>query len=345
MSNQTKIETGVFGIRNFNTPFNGSGGINQGSEEERGARGQWLWANSRQRWTIKVEPAIGSIGHRYSPIHGTDPDSGYINSVNDDAFRRALRHDATDADRIVIVEPSWEDREEMSQNPAIWETDPKDAADIDIYYQASGLNPLYLNKSTIETYIPLGSTFKVYNSGFDSTQGEPFTVHTVKGLNNTIVSFTPVVDNNVYYAPPEEDDFLRFTKRDCYDIKAVVADDMDWENGTVDVGSTAIWEQAHYLDWNNCWAFGNGVESDRIRDGFNEAQLDNGVKASSVIAEPIMEEQRKYGLIWSGIYNSSSGINNTNQFIQAENITKDINPSYGSIQALINRNTRLLLFC
>jgi len=57
------------------------------------------------------------------------------------------------------------------------------------------------------------------------------------------------------------------------------------------------------------------------------------------------ENQRKYGLIYSGIYNSKSGVNDTNQFIAAEKITKDINPDYGSIQKLYARNSDLLTLC
>ena len=99
------------------------------------------------------------------------------------------------------------------------------------------------------------------------------------------------------------------------------------------------------LSFFNCWAFGNGVESDRIRDDFNAPQLANGVKASTTIAEPYAEEQRSSGLIFSGIFNSTSGVNNLNQFIQAEPITKDLNPSYGTLQHLVARNTDTLAFC
>jgi hypothetical protein len=106
-----------------------------------------------------------------------------------------------------------------------------------------------------------------------------------------------------------------------------------------------LYSQTHYLDWSNCWAFGNGVESDRIRDDFNAPQMDSGVKASSVLETKIKEERRKHGLIWSGIYNSTAGVNDTNQFIAAEKITKDVNPIYGSIQKLYNRDTNLIVFC
>ena len=62
--------------------------------------------------------------------------------------------------------------------------------------------------------------------------------------------------------------------------------------GGVNVGppTTHLSTQTHWLDWSNCWCFGNGVESDRIRDDFNAAQMDNGVKASTVLAEQVTEE-------------------------------------------------------
>ena len=99
------------------------------------------------------------------------------------------------------------------------------------------------------------------------------------------------------------------------------------------------------LSWSNCYSFGNGVESDRIRDDFNAPTIGKGVRVSSTIEEPYREERRANGLIFSGIFNSTSGINNTNQFLIAEDITKDIDPSYGSIQKLHARDTNLVTLC
>lgn len=99
------------------------------------------------------------------------------------------------------------------------------------------------------------------------------------------------------------------------------------------------------LDWFNCFSFGNGVESNRIRDDFNAPIISKGVKVSAPLAEQYKEERRKNGLIFSGIFNSTSGINRLNQFIAAENITKDLNPEYGSIQKLHTRDTDLITFC
>lgn len=99
------------------------------------------------------------------------------------------------------------------------------------------------------------------------------------------------------------------------------------------------------LPYFNCYSFGNGVESDRVRDDFNAVTLGKGVKASSILEQPYEEEQRTNGLIYSGIYNSSSSVNNLNQFIGAEKITKDVPPTYGSIQKLKARDTNLVAFC
>jgi len=88
------------------------------------------------------------------------------------------------------------------------------------------------------------------------------------------------------------------------------------------------------LTYSNCFSFGNGVESDRIRDDFNAPILGKGVRASAPIKGQYKEVRKKSDIIYSGIYNSTSGVNNLNQFIQAEQITKSINPSYGSIQLM-----------
>ena len=99
------------------------------------------------------------------------------------------------------------------------------------------------------------------------------------------------------------------------------------------------------LPYFNCYSFGNGVESDRIRDDFNAVTIGKGVKASTVLPGLYKEEQRTNGLIYSGIYNSNSNVNSLNQFIAAEKITKDVPPTYGSIQKLKARDTNLVAFC
>ena len=104
-----------------------------------------------------------------------------------------------------------------------------------------------------------------------------------------------------------------------------------------------VWKHPVDLAWFNCYSFGNGVESDRIRDDFNAPQIDNGCRVSSTFLE-YGEEKIGSGMIYSGLYNSISSVNNLNEFNMAEKITKNLNPSVGSIQAMKTRDTDVIVF-
>ena len=104
-------------------------------------------------------------------------------------------------------------------------------------------------------------------------------------------------------------------------------------------------EDEKQLEYSNCIAFGNGVESTRIADDFNKPIYGKGVRASSILKKPYKEETRSSSMIFSGIVNSRTDINNSNQFVVAENITKDINPIHGSIQKLHARDNDLIALC
>ena len=105
-----------------------------------------------------------------------------------------------------------------------------------------------------------------------------------------------------------------------------------------------VWKYPVKLPWFNCYTWGNGVESDRIRDDFNAPTIDNGVKVSTTFLD-YGEEKKGSGMIYSGLFNSISGVNDLNEFNTGEKIQKDLNPSYGSIQRLKTRDTDLVTFC
>lgn len=121
--------------------------------------------------------------------------------------------------------------------------------------------------------------------------------------------------------------------------------DLDLYYAASDVYPISEHSETKTLHWHNCWAFGNGIESNRIRDDFAQTYLDNNPIASTVLEEPYAEEHRSTGLIFSQIFNSQSGVNNLNQFILAEAITKDLNPRHGSIQKLHARDTDMITLC
>jgi len=85
------------------------------------------------------------------------------------------------------------------------------------------------------------------------------------------------------------------------------------------------------------------IEEARIRGGYNNTSIDFGVKAYIIEDDP-MQQHKTNSLIYSGIFNSRTGINNTNQFPTGEDITRTIDPVSGSIQKLYAENTNLLVF-
>jgi len=85
------------------------------------------------------------------------------------------------------------------------------------------------------------------------------------------------------------------------------------------------------------------IEESRIRGGYNNTQVDLGVRA--YIVEDVTEQQNRINsLIYSGIYNSRTGVNNTNQFSVGQDIVKSLNPANGSIQKLFAENTNMTIF-
>ena len=98
------------------------------------------------------------------------------------------------------------------------------------------------------------------------------------------------------------------------------------------------------LPWYNCFTFGNGVEVSTARNSFTGARIQKGVKPSTTY-EDYAEVQESGSLIFSGIYNSYSDFNETNQFIEALGITKRFNPDHGSVQKLFTRSNDLLVLC
>jgi hypothetical protein len=85
------------------------------------------------------------------------------------------------------------------------------------------------------------------------------------------------------------------------------------------------------------------IEEARIRGGYNNTSTDYGAKAYLVEDEP-NAVTRFNTLIYSGIFNSRTGINNTNVFSTADDITKSADPANGSVQKLYAEDTNLVIF-
>jgi len=279
------------------------------------------------------------------PYERFDGDTSDILNSSVFSGNSIFNHNVTDEDtavRITFLKDRFdEDNVLNTDNPAIWETEPKENVDLDIYYEASKVYPLSFDSDTCGVLVSKGDTIASSkpNVVLPNTQ--------VVSVEDQVVTLDDFVnDSNL-----NQGDVFAFVDQDGGYIKLSFHSLI---NSTLDSQGNNISKQIRFsnevvneygLPWTNCYSFGNGVESNRLRDDFNQVTIDKGAKASAPIEEVYKQERRKSGLIYSGLYNSVSGVNNLNQFIQAEKITKDLNPTYGSVQKLFSRNTDLIAFC
>jgi len=252
--------------------------------------------------------------------------------------------------------------------PAVFETEPTEDVGLDIYYEASGKVPVKLNYTNISNFLQIGSSVGGGSGAFvtDITYVDPNSYNNVTAWR---IGLSTPVDRNFFGSVGTEVNFYNedggfvignllgvinplgvdstYAYSDDGGIVVIPGFDfIDPDDPTnsplvIEVDSIIVTFTTNKigLGWFNCWSFGNGVESNRIGDTYNKPFITNGVKVSTTLLDKYEEEHRKYGLIYSGIYNSTSGVNSLNQFIAGEKITKDINPSYGSIQKLHSRST------
>jgi len=227
---------------------------------------------------------------------------------------------------------------QKSDNPGIWETEPKEDIDLDLYYEATSNIPVTIDTVTDEQYIEVGSEVIELNPNATSAQlptvaGKLRKVSSVTGTTITLDEKDSITSGTQ----------LKLINKDGSAVSVTVDGNVN-NSKVVNVQNKTIGEEI-YFSYHNCYSYGNGVESNRIRDDFNQVFIDKGPKVSTIIAEQYKEENRASGLIYSGIFNSTSGVNETNQFVQGLKITKDLNPEYGSIQKLHTRNTDLITLC
>jgi len=396
--------------------------------------------------TPPLLPEFGGENFRssfFTTFRRLDPETGLVTNGGIDVSewdpRGDMKHDGTQARQLEIVQKTdiYNGNLKPSPKAAIWETEPKDSVDLDLYYEASNAMPVKLNYNNTPMFAPVGSEVTVLRGDSKLELGATVVVSqcfdkavklVIKGTATVFTSVPILVGDTIIFTHadgtktrtkvtswldatlavqgtikeiasafslqcipfgPSGSNKLQPINGDSNSINGVAVemsisggnlpagakiitagDNQSYfgigESGgtnlslsepagptayTINAGSVSgyfgldpeVYNYEVQLPWSNCYSFGNGVESDRIRDDFNAPTIDNGVNVSTVLSD-YKVEHRQNGLIYSGIYNSNSSVNNLNEFNMSQKITKDLNPTYGSIQALKTRDTDLITF-
>lgn len=106
------------------------------------------------------------------------------------------------------------------------------------------------------------------------------------------------------------------------------------------------WDPDGYPSWSGSAVSGSYqwyIEESRIRGGYNNTEAGYGVRAY-ITEENDDEIVSSNSLTYSGIYNALTDFNETNVFSIGENITKSVDPTYGSIQRIYTNDGNLMVF-
>ena len=93
----------------------------------------------------------------------------------------------------------------------------------------------------------------------------------------------------------------------------------------------------------NCFAFGNGVESYKIRDSIIGRPFNFGNRVTAVAAQTYKAADRFSDITYSGIYNAESNINKLNEFNLGLLNYKHLETSFGEIFVMDGRETDVLV--
>ena len=93
----------------------------------------------------------------------------------------------------------------------------------------------------------------------------------------------------------------------------------------------------------NCYTFGNGVESNKIRDSIKGKEVTLGNRIFTTSNEEYKAAHRFADLTYSGVYNDESNVNRLNEFNLGLLNFKALEETYGDVEILFARETDILV--
>lgn len=111
------------------------------------------------------------------------------------------------------------------------------------------------------------------------------------------------------------------------------------QNQNINTGTPAIVDTKFF----NCFAFGNGAESYKIRDSLVGNSFNFGNRVTSVSAQDYKRADRFADITYSGVYNAESNVNKLNEFNMGLLNYKNLETSFGDIYLMDGRETDILV--
>jgi hypothetical protein len=160
----------------------------------------------------------------------------------------------------------------------------------------------------------------------------------VNKFNTPSIQIRELTNNIVFETVPEVDNTeIYYEIGDTYTISSGLHQGKAGDTNQTG-GSPAIIN----LNTFNCFSWGNGFESYKIKDLFNARSMKNDTRPSGTI-EAYGENVRIADITWSKVYEQSSNFNGLNEFNLSTANFKQMDDKYQSIQHMFSDDTNLLV--
>ena len=242
----------------------------------------------------------------------------------------------------------------QSENQSICETVPLDN-DVEIYHETSRTYPIVDGKHTVLwkfedfSYVP-GGLYTRLGTQAGSNPASTSRPHVFQVGDKVEVNSSEPWLNGVFtiLEVPNKYDIIIDTPNGSataitpgtvgfYHENYLERDQTDTQAASLMINATSNTNSTF-----NAYSFGNGLESDRIRDSFNSTTLDYSPRTDIAI-EDYRQEVKKTSLCYSGMYREDSSLNNLNEFNLSDSNFKNLETEWGSVQKLYARDTDILV--
>ena len=132
---------------------------------------------------------------------------------------------------------------------------------------------------------------------------------------------------------------LWYESSESYPIDAVGNHGGNVTDQDIALGTSGVVDTAFF----NCIAYGNGVESYKIRDSVFGKPITLGNRVTTVSAQDFKEADRFADLTYSGVFNNESNVNKLNEFNLGLLNFKPLEESFGPIEKLFANQTNILV--
>ena len=204
-------------------------------------------------------------------------------------------------------------------------TEVAEEGDTNLFTDRSGTD--YFEITRDEDQINLGSTI----SGSGSRSTSKIIVSVFIRDSSGLISFEtkPDTDNTaIFYETSETFEIIN-----------------GYHQGNASSQSSSNGTSVSVLNWFNCYAMGEGVESIYYLDSFNKKYLNIDLRPNSTSVTGFSKVRRFADLTYSAVYNENTNVNGLNEFnLYKANYKDDIDKKYGPIQKIHSRDTNLLVF-